>query len=210
MRVSHSVLRAAPRRRPAAGSAGSAYIVVLLVLVVLTVLGLSLALVSQTERQIGVSEKTTQALFSSAESGISLAVTKALVLPDYRAMDLEFREPRTQVDGTPDPTLAAQSLLKRHDVTTSVMMPLLDAPCNLCQINTGGMAELPYKEINHGLVSAATRRGWTESGDEDEAAVLGRQRLSLMVELQPWTSQTEILSQTTHSNLAEDAEQLEF
>lgn len=210
MRVRSPIFRPPHRRRATAGNAGSAYIVVLLVLVVLTVLGLSLALVSQTERQIGVSEKTTQAIFASAESGVSLAVTKALVLPDYRAMRLEFREPRTQVDGTPDPTLAAQSLLKRHDVATSVMMPLLDAPCNLCQINTGGMAELPYKEINHGLVSTATRRGWNNAADEDEAAILGRQRISLMIELQPWTSQTEILSQTTHSNAAEDAETLEF
>jgi hypothetical protein len=184
--------------------------VVLLVLVVLTVLGLSLALVSQTERQIGVSEKTTQAIFASAESGVSLAVTKALVLPDYRAMRLEFREPRRRVDGTADPTLATQSLLKRHDVSTSVMMPLLDAPCNLCQINTGGLTELPYKEINHGLVSAATHRGWSSGDDEDEAAILGRQRISLMIELQPWTSQTEILSQTTHGNAAAEAETLEF
>lgn len=178
------------------GESGSAYIIVLLVLVVLTVLGLSLALVTQTERQIGTSEKTTQRAFASAETGISLAVAKALVLPDYRGMRLELRETRDRLDGSPDPSLAAQSLLLRHDVETSVLMPILDAPCNLCQINSGGGADLPYKEINHGLVSTATRRGWRSGSDADDAAVLGRQRLSLMVELQPWPGLTMTLSDT--------------
>lgn len=172
------------------GESGSAYIVVLLVLVVLTVLGLSLALVTQTERQIGVSEKTTQRVFASAETGISLAVAKALVLPDYRAMRLELREPRARLDGSDDDSLSTQALLLRHDVETTVLMPLLDAPCNLCQINSGGGADLPYKEINHGLVSTATRRGWSPGGDPDEAGVLGRQQISLMVELQPWPGLT--------------------
>ncbi len=178
------------------GESGSAYIIVLLVLVVLTVLGLSLALVTQTERQIGTSEKTTQRVFASAESGVALAVAKALVLPDHRGMRLEFREPRARLDGSPDPSLASQSLLLRHDIETSVLMPILDAPCNLCQINSGGSADLPYKEINHGLVATATRRGWRQGSDSDEAAVLGRQRLSLMVELQPWPGLTATLSDT--------------
>lgn len=187
-----SLLPSRPGARPvrSRGESGSAYIVVLLVLVVLTVLGLSLALVTQTERQIGVSEKTTQRVFSSAETGISLAVAKALVLPDYRAMRLELREPRARLNGNQDDSLSTQALLLRHDVETTVLMPLLDAPCNLCQINTGGGADLPYKEINHGLVSTATRRGWSPGGDPDEAGVLGRQQISLMVELQPWPGLT--------------------
>lgn len=200
----------APRPRRSA-AAGSAYIIVLLILVVLTILGLSLALVTQTERQIGTSEKTVQRVFASAETGIALAVAKALVLPDYQGMNLQFQEPRTRLDGTADPALGAASLLQRHDVAVSVMMPLLDAPCNLCQVNTGGQyTENPYKEINHGLVAVATRRGWPrQGGDPDEAMVLGQQRLSLMVEVQPWTGQTEVLSQTEHSNAASSVQKID-
>lgn len=199
--------RSAPRVRPR--EAGSAYIVVLLVLVVLTILGLSLALVTQTERQIGVSERTTQRVFASAESGIALAVAKALVLPDYQGMNLEFREPRMRLDGSADPTLAGAALIQRHDVQTSVLMPLLDAPCNLCQVNSGGpYTENPYKEINHGLVAVATRRGFRAS-DPDDAAILGRQRVSLMIEIQPWAGQTEILSQAGHSNASSTVLQFE-
>jgi hypothetical protein len=189
----------APRpRRPAA--AGSAYVIVLLILVVLTILGLSLALVTQTERQIGTSEKTVQRVFASAETGIALAVAKALVLPDYQGMNLQFQEPRTRLDGTADPALGAASLLQRHDVAVSVMMPLLDAPCNLCQINRGGSSDSEYKEFNFGLVSTATRRGWTGS-DATQAAVLGRQSVSTMIEIQPMTGdQTTPASDATWSD----------
>lgn len=194
-------------RRSRCGESGSAYIVVLLVLVVLTILGLSLALVTQTERQIGTSEKTIQRVFASAESGIALAVAKALVLPDLQGMNLQLREPRARLDGTADPALNT-ALTLRHDIATSVMMPLLDAPCNLCQINTGGQyTENPYKEINHGLVVSATRRGW--NADPDEALVLGQQRVSLMVEVQPWAGQTEILSQTVHGNNASGVQRID-
>lgn len=184
-----------PGARPR-GELGSAYIIVLLVLVVLTILGLSLALVTQTERQIGTSEKTIQRVFSSAETGIALAVAKALVLPDHRGMRLELRESRTRVDGGADHSLATRSLLLRHDVQTSVLRPILDAPCNLCQINSGGSADLPFKEINHSLVSTATRRGWRSGSDPDDAGVIGRQQISLMVELQPWPGLTTTLSDT--------------
>ena len=99
---------------------------VLLVLVVLTILGLSLVMVTQTERQIGVSEKTTQRVFSATETAMALAVSKALVLPDQRSMSLQIIEPR----------LPGQILNLRHDLRTSSMLPLLDAPCNLCEVNS--------------------------------------------------------------------------
>jgi hypothetical protein len=172
----------ARRGRPP-GEAGSAYIIVLLVLVVLTILGLSLALVTQTERQIGVSERTVQRVFASAESGIYLAVAKMVLLHDANAMNLELREPRRRLDGTADPTLG-NAPLQRHDLSVSVMMPLLDSYANLTQINRGGNTDPQYKEINYGLISTATRRGWTGS-DSAQAAVLGRQSLSAMVEIQP-------------------------
>lgn len=167
------------------GESGSAYIVVLLVLVVLTILGLSLALVTSTERQIGASEKTVQRLLATAESGYNLAVAKKMVLKDDDPMVLQFREPRARVDGSADPRLANAALLLRHEVTVSTLMPLLDMPCHLCEINSGGMTDLSYKAINHGVVSAATRRGWVSSDDPAEATVFGQQRITGMVQIQP-------------------------
>lgn len=191
------------RRRRPAGESGSAYIIVLLVLVVLTILGLSLALVTQTERQIGASEKTVQRVFASAESGIALAVAKAMVLGDPYPLHLEIREPRRRLNDTADSTLDVAPLIQRHDLSVSVLMPLLDAPCNLCQVNSGGAyTDNPYKEINHGVISTATRRGWSAAaGDPDQALVLGRQSLSAMIEIQPHQGQAIILSDTTHGNV---------
>lgn len=165
-------------RRPRPGEAGSAYIVVLLVLVVLTILGLSLALVTQTERQIGTSEKTIQRVFASAESGIALAVAKAMVLDEYSPLNLTYAEPRTRLDGTADPTLGNNPFLLRHNIAVSVLMPMLDSPCHLCQINTGGNTDIPYKNINHLVLSTATRS--TLGGD-----VIGAQSVSSMVQIQP-------------------------
>ena len=188
------------RRRRCAGQSGSAYIIVLLVLVVLTILGLSLALVTQTERQIGASEKTVQRVFASAESGVDLAVTKWWLLKDPRPMNLEIREPRRRLDGTFDPTLSNAALLQRHDLSVSVMMPLLDSYANLTQINRGGSPDTQYQEINHGLISTATRRGWAGS-DASRAAVLGRQSVSVMIDVQPVVAQTGAASDTAWGNV---------
>lgn len=181
-RPSHLPQRAtAPHRMR---ESGSAYIVVLLVLVVLTILGLSLALVTQTERQIGASEKTVQRVFATAESGIALAVAKAMVLDDNGPMALEFREPRNLLDGS-GPNLSGHPLALRHDVEVSVLLPLLDQPCHLCEVNRGGNSEIAYSNINHGVVSTATRRGWSAGGDADDAQVIGRQSVSAMIQIQP-------------------------
>jgi len=63
------------RRR---GEAGSAYIVTLLALVVLTILALSLTLVTQSELQIGASEKTINRNFYSDESAMGVAANKII------------------------------------------------------------------------------------------------------------------------------------
>lgn len=189
----------ARRGRPS-GESGSAYIIVLLVLVVLTILGLSLALVTQTERQIGASEKTVQRVFASAESGIDVAVLKWWQLKDPRPMNLQLREPRRRLDDTFDPTLSNAALLQRHDLSVSVMMPLLDSYANLTQINRGGSPDVQYQEINYGLISTATRCGWTGS-DASQAAVLGQQSVSLMVEIQPVQAQTTVASDTVWGNI---------
>ena len=177
-----------------ARESGSAYIVVLLVLVVLTVLGLSLALVTQTERQIGTSEKTVQRVFATAESGIALSVAMSMRLTTIAPIALELREPLARLDGSG--SSGANPIALRHDLEVSVLMPLLDAPCHLCEINSGGNTDIPFGNINFGVTSTATRRAWSAAGDADEAQVIGRQRVSAMVGIQPKLRDTEPLGQS--------------
>lgn len=180
-----------PSRTGCAGraQAGSAYVVVLLVLVVLTILGLSLVMVTQTERQIGVSEKTTQRTFSASETALGLAVAKALGADSTKPMSFQIREPR-----------APGELLRiRHDLE-SCMVFLLDAPANLTQINRGGSADTLYSEINHGLTASATRRGFTTDTAPANPAILAAQQISLMVEFQPRPPRTLELSDSIRAN----------
>jgi len=63
--------------------AGSAYVITLLALVVLTILALSLALVTQTEVQVGANEKTVNRTFYAADSGLGISVAEILANHDY-------------------------------------------------------------------------------------------------------------------------------
>jgi hypothetical protein len=73
----------APAAASPSGQAGSAYIAALLVLVVLTLIGLSLALITQSEMQIGANERVSQRLFYAANSGIAASTARALTNADY-------------------------------------------------------------------------------------------------------------------------------
>ncbi len=61
------------------GERGSIFIVALMVLVMLTVIGLSLALVTETEMLIGGNEQVIHETFYAAETGLSVAVSQLLV-----------------------------------------------------------------------------------------------------------------------------------
>ncbi len=76
------------------GEDGSVFIVALMVLVMLTVIGLSLALVTETEMLIGGNEQVIQETFYAAESGLAVAVTQLLVTNslDNKCMALLARD----------------------------------------------------------------------------------------------------------------------
>ena len=69
-------MRSLPRSTPRQN--GSAYILTLLTLVILTIVGLSLALVTQTERQLGANEQIIQRVFYAANSGTAMATANVL------------------------------------------------------------------------------------------------------------------------------------
>lgn len=148
--------------------AGSAYLIVLLALVVLTILGLALALMTQSEMQLGANERLVQRVFYAADSGIGEATARVLVTHDHEPKTLLLKDPGS---------LAGLTLGNRVEV--SRFLPILDGPCDLCQINQGS----DFSKINHAVTATATRTG--ASGADPEVA-LARKTLAVMIEIQPW------------------------
>jgi PilX N-terminal len=155
---------AAPRE------AGSAYLIVLMVLVVLTILGLSLVLITKSEMEVGSNERSIQRVFYEADSGVAIGAARLLVSNDHRAATFDLDEPGAILN------------FKSH-IELAPVVPLADAPCNLCEINNAGTYnERAYRRINNVITSQATRRTATDS------SVLSQKVVSSMLDVQPWKS----------------------
>ena len=150
---------------------GSVYVITLVVLLVLTVLGLSIALITQSEMQIGINERLSETMFYAAGSGIDVATAKALVAGDMRAMRLDQVVPR----GLPN-------LNVRNRVDVSTFKPIMNSPCDLCMINDGET----YRKIHHLVDATATRVGWQGAVEPAKPTPLAQKRLEVMVAFQPW------------------------
>jgi len=160
---------------PRRGEAGSAYIMVLLVLVILTIMGLSLAIMTQTEVQIGSNERVATRIFYAADATIDASITKMMVNRLYDARTYVFEEPGS-----------LPGLGLKNSVEASPVLPLLDTPCNLCEINNAGTyMEKPTRKVSHGITVVATRYAGTDT------TPLAQKTLSVMVEVQPWSVPTE-------------------
>jgi len=166
--------------RPRRAESGSVYIITLVVLLVLTMLGLSIALITQSEMQIGVNERLGQTMFYAAGSGIDVATAKALAVQDLRAMRLDQVVPR-----------ALPNLNVRNRVDVSRFRPIMDSPCDLCQINDG----LAYAKLHHQVDATATRIGWQGAPTPIPANIspLAQKRLEVMITFQPWPVNTQAM-----------------
>ncbi len=160
-RIAPSAVGAAPPTGPR--EAGSAYIVALLALIVLTLVGLALALITQTEMQIGANERTIQRVLYHADSGIAAATAKALVTGDYGGVIFTVPE----------------SPGFESEITTTRLHPILDGPCNFCSINQGS----EFFQINHAVGATAFRGGLAGLADPIPQA---EKTVATMVEVQPW------------------------
>jgi len=161
---------ATPARSHSSAEAGSAYLVAILALVVLTILGISLALITQTEMQIGANEKMIERAFYAADSGIALSTARTLV---------ERRGAWSDVYEIPDPE--GYGLRLEHLVDVSPFFPIATAPCNLCDIsNAGQYGSKNYQRTNHAVTSTAVRR---VPGTQNP---LAERSLAAMTEFQPW------------------------
>jgi len=167
MRETTAASPAAARR--SGSQAGSAYIAALLVLVVLTVIGLSLALITQSEMQIGANERVQQRMFYAANSGIAASTARALTNADYSSTIYRLGDVGSSIAGL------------GFDVDVSPFLPILDSPCNLCEINQiGTYNERSFRAINHAVTVVAIRRQGIGG------ATLAQKTLSSMIEVQPW------------------------
>lgn len=156
-----------PARNP---EAGSAYIIALMALVVLSIIGLGLALVTQTEMQIGSGERTQQKVFYAADTGIQTAISRAIVNKDLGALTFTLKDNEKTLLGF------------EHEVADSVFFPLMNGPCNLCEINDMGQyGHDQYKKVNFGETPVAVRKNSFKPTDS-----LASKTLSTLVELQPY------------------------
>ena len=161
-----STRSASPPRRPRP-AVGSAYLITLLALVVLTMLALSLSLVTQSELLIGSNERTIQRVFYAADSGIAIATANALVAEEYSSKIITMEEP-------------GSLLGVEYEIDLSAFYPLLNAPCNLCQINDAGQyGTKQFYKNDFTVTSIATRK------DAADTAVLAQKWISAVVEVQP-------------------------
>jgi Tfp pilus assembly protein PilX len=154
----------------AARERGSAYVVTLLALVVLTILALSLTLVTQSEMQIGVNERIIQRVFYAADSGVAATTARALVTNDFSGRTVILEEPDTSA-----------LMNHRSSVEISPLVPILDSPCNLCEVNNAGTySERAYRKIGHAVTVNASRIG----GPDDTRTAF--KTISAMIDFQPW------------------------
>jgi Tfp pilus assembly protein PilX len=169
--------RIVPVRHPR--ESGSAYVLTLLVLLVLTLLGLVLALITQSEVQVGANERMANRVFYAADMGIGEATTRLLFSTDNQARVYTIKDP---------------GLPTSIRVEVSPFHPINDAPCNLCEINQGN----DFYKVTHVVNVVATRFG--DSGGE---IVLAQKRLGVMIELDPIQQSTDTLRSIDDSGIQE-------
>jgi hypothetical protein len=160
------------------GEAGSAYIITLLALVVLTILALSLALVTQTEVQVGANEKTINRTFYATDSGLGIAAAEVLASRRYTSVTVILNRVRDPLTGV---TTADR-------VTILPIVPFPPVRCDWCPANDDGTPK--FWKVNH-LAHATTQRvAWDSSTPTPpaNATVLGHKTLSAMFEFEPFPS----------------------
>ncbi|MCB1058056.1 MAG: hypothetical protein KDD11_21355, partial [Acidobacteria bacterium] len=113
--------RRTDRRR---GQRGSAYLAVLMVLLLLTVLGMSLVLITQTERDLGANHRMSTKTFYAADSGIALAINWLLLGNNYSPLTIRL------------PNRDGGASLVVDEVLTSQIRAVRNVDCNLCDIAT--------------------------------------------------------------------------
>lgn len=172
-------------------SDGSIYLLTLIALVVLTIVGMSLSMVTQSEMRLGANERPIQRVFYAAGAGIAASTARALVNADYDGAVFELTD-------ASEPTL----LDFRHEVEVTPFYPILDSPCNLCEINNAGTySERSYRRVNHALTARARR-----VAGEDPTRI-AEKTLATMIDVHPWKTGPEAY---LHIDSPEELKKIKF
>lgn len=166
---------------------GSAYLIVLFLLVLITVFGLSLSVITQTESQIGASERIADRNFFTADSGIAYSVARKQVT------NLEI----SRVFDNVDSHSSASGVNVANRISISPLATLSEAPCNLCSINDRQGDE--FKQIEYVLNATAERRG-RQGTDNATLTTLALKQISVIVARQPATSSIGALMEISSSD----------
>ena len=158
--------RTAATSRSRRSERGSAYLAVLLLLVVLTIVGLSVAVITQTEVLIGGSEKQATRQLFAAGTGIQFSSVYQLVAHDPNARSLRISQRTENILG--QPTAIGDR------VCTTPFLPVDSGVCNLCAMNQDNR----YVAVQHAVTASALR-----FGDRDLGA---RRTVGAVVALEPW------------------------
>ncbi len=160
-------------RRPSHRESGSAYLLAIMVLLILTIVGLSVAITTQSEARIGENERLLRRSFHTADGALAIQTARALAQAGMDCLNLDLVEPSN------NPQLQIRNRLQMSDFKT-----VQRGWCNLCQVNLGS----DFEKFNHAVMAVSTRVSW--KGDANNPPLkprpLAEERLSVMVSFQPW------------------------
>lgn len=167
---------------------GSAYIVALLALLVLTIGGLSVSMITQTEMQIGMNERSITRGFYAAESAVNL-VTAYLLTNGGRCTPFTPLSPRETffLPVSIDPAL--------HTADTAEVAAaniLFKGCCNWCPCQEGENDDV--SRFNFGVTANAQRIAWgaaaVPAGEvpTTDFSVIARKNLGAVIDVQPFVA----------------------
>jgi Tfp pilus assembly protein PilX len=165
-------------RHHRSSEAGSTYVITLLALVVLTILALSLALVTQTEVQVGANEKTVNRTFYAADSGLHIWLADLLVSQKNPAS-------RTVVLNRISVGLGSPFSSNVADRVTVANAALVNKyPCNWCP--SAENSDQQYFHEDYVVSSTAQRISWSGNvAPPADATVLGQKTLTATFRMEP-------------------------
>lgn len=177
------------RKRSSSAQGGSAYIIVLIVILLLTIFGLSLVVITHTERQIGSNERDAGRNFFAAESGIAIAVAwlqENSLEPHQLVVDSRTRAGSSSSSSS----LAGNEIVFRDVVQTTQLVVAGSADSNLGDVSS--TAGKQQSRANFAFQSNARRVSTSSSGVLAGREIqLGQKRIELMIEMDPFELQAE-------------------
>ena len=166
---------------------GSAYIVVLLVLLLLTIFGLSLVVITHTERQIGTNERDASRNFFAAESGIAVAVAW---LQENNTQPHELVVGTRTLGDTSGSSKADNKVEFRDVVQTTQLVVAGSQDSNLGDVSSNSGQD--QDRANFRFETNARRISTSSSGILAGREIqLGQKRIEVMIEMDPFELRAE-------------------